>query len=167
MIDRTQFPHIFAPYCIAFETSVGAVVFCGDNDKRRFLVIKYRNGHWEFPRGKKENGESEYQTMRREIREETGIVDMCIMPQFRETMRFYYIAHGMERTERIKDHACIFVCKKAVFYLARSTTFTVQLSHEHQSYVWATYKQAQDLLTFDNAKEILDRAKKHLDHHAL
>lgn len=164
MINRKQFPHVFAPYCIAFETSVGAVVFRVKDGKRQYLVIKYRNGHWEFPRGKMEDNETEHETMAREICEETGIAHVDIIPDFREVMRFSYMAHGHERSERIKDDACIFVRKKAIFYLVQAPKYCVQLSHEHQNYAWVAFRDALDLLTFDNAKNIITRAEERLRH---
>lgn len=162
MINRTQFPQLLAPYCIAFETSVGAVVFREKDGERQYLVIKYRNGHWEFPRGKMENEETEQETMLREMREETGIAHVEIIPHFREVIRFSYMAHGHERQERIKQDACIFICKKAIFYLVKAPTYCVQLSHEHQNYAWVSFHDALELLTFDNAKNVICRAEEHL-----
>jgi 8-oxo-dGTP pyrophosphatase MutT (NUDIX family) len=155
MISRKQFPQFLAPYCIAFERSAGAVVFCVDKNDLRYLLIKYRNGHWEFPRGKMENGESEIQTVRREIMEETGITQITLLPASRMTMRFTYHAHGHERAERIHDGACIYVHKKAIFYIAQTHKPHVTLSHEHQDFRWLSYDHAMDQLTYDNAKRIL------------
>ncbi len=159
MIIRKQFPKFLAPYCIALEKSVGAVVFRVQNDVRQYLLIKYRNGHWEFPRGKMENGESEIDTMRREIMEEVGIIDLHVIPSFRRSIRFFYTAQGREREERKMDKNCIFVQKKAVFYLASvSPNDEIGLSHEHVDFVWLSFQEAYDKLTFDNAKNVLKKA---------
>ncbi|MEA3323450.1 MAG: NUDIX domain-containing protein [Patescibacteria group bacterium] len=163
MITRKQFPQFLAPYCIAFEKSIGAVVFRIVDDNVEFLLMKYRNGHWEFPRGKVENNESEHETMRREIEEETSISQIKIIEDFRETMRFSYKAHGHERIDRIKDKNCIYIHKQVVFYLAQSLDKNVIISHEHQQFQWLSFDDAINRLTFKNARSILEKANQKLE----
>ena len=56
------------------EKSCGAVVFSREGGALSFLLIRHVNGgHWSFPKGHMETGESETQTALREIREETGL----------------------------------------------------------------------------------------------
>ena len=52
-----------------YEKSCGAVIF--DNDK--VLVIQQVAGHWGFPKGHVEQGETELETAKREIKEETNL----------------------------------------------------------------------------------------------
>jgi len=162
MINRKQFPQLLAPYCIAFEKSVGAIVFHIADGKIEFLFMKYRNGHWEFPRGKVEDAETEHETMRREIGEETGIMQLQIVEGFRETMRFSYKAHGQELTDRKKDKNCIYIHKKVVFYLAKSMDEDVVISHEHQKFQWLAFDEGLEKLTFENAKIVLRKANQYL-----
>ena len=163
MIIRKQFPQFLAPYCIAWETSIGAVVFRCVEGKVQYLLIRYRNGHWEFPRGKIEDGESHIETMRRELREETGITQLMILDGFEASLRFTYTAQGNERTERTRDKNCILIHKKAIFYLAQTEyTSVVHLSHEHKDYAWLTYDDAVSKLTYDNAQKVLEKAQKHI-----
>lgn len=164
MINRKQFPQFLAPYCIACETSVGAVIFHMKDGERQYLLLKYRNGHWEFPRGKMEDQESEIDTMRREICEETGITDIEIIKNFRHSMRFSYVARGQERENRVKEKNCIFIYKKAIFYLAHAREDSIVVSDEHQSFVWMTYDKAMKQLTYDNARKILTAAHTLLSH---
>jgi 8-oxo-dGTP pyrophosphatase MutT (NUDIX family) len=167
MIIRKQFPKFLAPNCIAFEKSVGAVVFRITNGQREYLLMKYRNGHWEFPRGKVEDGETEIDTMRREIEEETGISQLRIIEGYRKNIRFSYKAHGDEYRERAKDKNCAFIRKKAVFYLAEAMDEDVVISHEHQKFLWLTFDEAMNRLTFSNAKKILEAANKYLQKHCV
>ncbi len=162
MIKRKQFPKFLAPYCIAFEKSVGAVVFRITNGRREYLLMKYRNGHWEFPRGKVEDTETELETMCREIEEETGILQLRVIEGFREAMRFSYKAHGQEQKDRIKDKNCIYIHKKAVFYLVEAMDEDIVISHEHQKFQWLEFKDGYEKLTFQNAKIILMHAHKKL-----
>jgi len=167
MVKRKQFPQFLAPYCIAFEKSVGAIVFritCGEIE---FLFMKYRNGHWEFPRGKVEDNETEKDTMRREIEEETGISHLRLIDNFRETLRFSYKAHGQELIERTREKNCIYIHKKAVFYLAEALDEDIVISHEHQMFQWLAFEEGYKKLTFQNAKNMLASAHKHLEKNSI
>ncbi len=163
MIKRVRFPVFLVPYCISFEKSVGAVVFRVVGNVRQYLIIQYAAGHWEFPRGRVEGGEKEVQTMKREIREEIGIENLDVVEGFRKTMRFFYKAHGEEKKHRMAEKSCIFVHKKAVFYLVRAQqTDKIQLSHEHTKFLWLPFEEAYKKVTFSNAKKILIIAEKFL-----
>ena len=52
------------------ETSAGAVVFRDDSVRkaRTFLVLHYPAGHWDFPKGAVEKGETEEQAARRSLK---------------------------------------------------------------------------------------------------
>jgi 8-oxo-dGTP pyrophosphatase MutT (NUDIX family) len=162
MVIRKQFPRFLSPYCIALEKSVGAVVFRVKNGERQYLIIKYRNGHWEFPRGHVEDNETEIDTMRREIMEEVSVTELDIIPSFRESIRFFYTAQGRERRERQAQKNCIFVHKKATFYLVKvQAVHAVAISHEHTDFVWLPFPEAYEKLTFANARSVLKKAHQH------
>ena len=55
------------------EKSCGAIVYRKYHGNTEILLIKHINsGHWSFPKGHVEAGESEAETARREIKEETN-----------------------------------------------------------------------------------------------
>ncbi len=56
-----------------FERSCGAIVFKEMEGALHVLVIQHGAGHWSFPKGHMEEGESEHETAIREVFEETGI----------------------------------------------------------------------------------------------
>ncbi len=152
-----------APWCLAQETSVGAVVFRRVRGGGvQYLMIQYRHGHWEFPRGHMEQGESEEETMYREIREETGLSDFVPVKGFRASMSFTYTAKGQEREERMAQGRCLFIYKKVHFYLLESRGGTVHLSHEHKNYAWLPFDAALAKLTFDNGRRILQQAHEYI-----
>lgn len=164
-----QFPQITAPYCIALEKSVGAIIFRvvgeGEQKEVQYLLMRYPHGHWEFPRGHVEPGEvDEHTTMYREILEETGITrkNLRLEEAFREYFCFSYRARGSEKADRIKKRKCLFIRKRVIFYLAQSLKDDIKLSDEHQEFTWLPLDKAIEKLTFTNAKKVITKADKHL-----
>lgn len=69
------------------EKSCGAVVY-REEEMLELLLIKHKNGgHWSFPKGHVEANETEEETAKREILEETG-VQVCLDTRFREAVRY-------------------------------------------------------------------------------
>lgn len=127
------------------EKSAGAVVFRKENKKIKYLLIQYKAGHWEFPRGMIEKGETLEQTARREIKEETGLKDIKFIEGFKEWIKFFF-----RRNEKT-------TMKIATFLLAKTETEEIKLSQEHKDYVWLRYKKALKKLTYKNSKKILKK----------
>jgi 8-oxo-dGTP pyrophosphatase MutT (NUDIX family) len=132
------------------ERSAGAVLFRED-DIRLYLLLHYQAKHWDFPKGNIEEGEEELDTVRREVKEETGIDDIIIIDGFKRISEYYY-----KRAGRL-------VHKQVVFYLAKTNQKEVRLSYEHIGYEWLPYKEAYDRLTFKNSKRILADAEEFLN----
>lgn len=129
------------------ESSAGAVVFFQKGKKREYLLLNYLGGHWDFPKGHIELHENPYQTVLREIKEETGL-DVKIIPNFERKITYSF------------KHQGEFIIKDVVFYLAQAKSQNVKLSKEHKGYVWLPYKSAYNLITFN--KEILKSAENFL-----
>ncbi|MBS1515024.1 MAG: NUDIX domain-containing protein [Bacteroidetes bacterium] len=58
---------------IVNDKSIGVIVFIYKDNEILFLLVKHAGGHWAFPKGHPDKHETEIQTARRELREETGI----------------------------------------------------------------------------------------------
>lgn len=70
------------------EKSCGGIVYRKFHGNTEILLIKHvKSGYWSFPKGHVENGETEEETAKREIKEETGI-DVYIDSGFRETVTY-------------------------------------------------------------------------------
>ncbi len=137
------------------EKSCGAVVFLNNNDQTRYLILNYAAGHWDFVKGNVEPNETEKQTVKRELQEETGIVDAHFVDGFRESINYFYRRQGLT------------VNKEVVFFIIESNTEKVELSFEHVGFVWLDYLGALDKLTFKNAKDILQKAYIYLKNKSL
>ena len=129
------------------ETSAGVVLFRKEDSKILFLLLHYPSGHWDFVKGKMEEGESTHETAVRETKEETGITDVNFVEGFEE-----WIEYNFQYQKEL-------VHKKVVFFLAETTTKEVNISHEHLDYTWMDYNTAMEKTTFDNAKTVLTKAQ--------
>ena len=133
------------------ETSAGAVIFRIEKSRVLFLLLHYPSGHWDFVKGKMEKGESFVQTIVRETEEETGISDVVFVDGFKKWIRYEF------------QHEGYTINKKVVFFLGRTWTKNVSISHEHLDYTWEDYETAMEKITFDNAKSVLTESKRLLE----
>ncbi len=132
------------------EASAGAVIFYMQGNTPLYLLLHYESGHHDFTKGNIEKGEEEKETVRREIREETGIEDIIFIDGFREKISYFYRRSGKT------------IYKTVVFYLVRSNTRDIRLSYEHIGYKWLEYEEAIEMVTFKNSKSVLKKARDHL-----
>jgi bis(5'-nucleosidyl)-tetraphosphatase len=134
------------------EVSSGALIYRDDpvRASRLFLVLHYPAGHWDFPKGAVEKGETEEQAAKREIFEETGIRVDAFVPGFRKEIEYHY------RRQNNLAH------KRVIFFLANTNESKVRISYEHSGYDWLTYDQLLRRLTFENAKNVLREANAYL-----
>jgi bis(5'-nucleosidyl)-tetraphosphatase len=134
------------------EISCGALVYCIENQDVKFLLLRYSQGHWDFPKGNKEKGETNLETTRREIKEETGISDIVFRDRFEKEITYNY----SRQNEKIS--------KKVIYFLAKTKATNVVLSSEHTDFVWELYENALKRLSYKNAKEILTQGYNFLKH---
>lgn len=134
------------------EHSCGFVLFRQVADKRYYLLMHYKAGHWDFPKGHVEKDESEEQTARRELFEETRISRCDIIPGFR--YEYVYEFGGRSGKEERR--------KRVTFMLARTEIQPVRVSREHRGARWMPYSTAIKMVTFPNAKSMLEAAEKFL-----
>jgi len=125
--------------------SCGTVVY-KKNAQVEYLLLHYGGGHWDFVKGEVEKGESEEDTARRELEEETSLTDGKFIGDFREEISYFFRSAGQT------------IYKQVVYFLVQVTSSTVKLSYEHAEYVWLGYDEALEKLTFKNARDVLRKA---------
>ena len=128
------------------ETSAGIVLFRKENDKILFLLLHYPSGHWDFVKGKMEDGETPHETAIRETKEETEITDVKFLENFEEWIQYHFQFQGE------------LIHKKVVFFLGETQTKDIKISHEHLDFTWMDYTTAMEKTTFDNAKTVLSKS---------
>lgn len=127
------------------EKSCGAIVYRRFHGNIEILLIKHINsGHWSFPKGHVESDETETETARREIKEETSI-DVMIDPTFRETVTY------SPRRDTLKV---------VVYFLAKAKNVNFVPQEDEISEIrWVDLAHAVRLLTYENDKTIVAKAK--------
>lgn len=127
------------------EKSYGAVII---NEKKQFLLIRNKNGgHWDFPKGHKEEGESSRETALREVLEETGL-EVRLIDGFKEKSR-YSPRPGVEKT--------------VTFYLGFSMGEVKIQEEEIMEYEYLSYDEAKNRITFKESRSIIASAKQFID----
>lgn len=127
------------------EKSCGCIVI---NNKNEVLLIHHNKGHWDFPKGHVENGETEIQTAIREVKEETNI-DVEVNEKYRYTTQY-----SPEEN----------VMKEVVYFLAKNINNTKEAQLEEVSEVeWVKFEEAIEKITYITSKEILEKLKEDLE----
>lgn len=114
----------------------------------RMYLLLQNAGRWDFPKGGVEKGESELQTVLREVQEETGLNDIKIVPGFRKVIEYFYRRDGKN------------VHKQVVYLLASTSSESVKISFEHQGYAWFPYQDAVKRASYNNSKATMTEAER-------
>jgi len=129
---------------------VTVVIF--DNIHNPFFLIMKRQKNWqgwEFVKGGIEEGETEEQAVKREIKEETNLQKYKILKKI-EGIRKEFI--GMENKKNIHS----------VYLVEASMNIPINIPKgpeaEHSTYLWGDKSSAMSKLTWDNDKKILEAA---------
>ena len=131
------------------ERSAGAVVYRSATGGRSFLLLQ-NAGRWDFPKGRVEKGETELQTVIREVEEETGLADLKMVPGFRKVIEYFYRRDGKN------------IHKQVTYFLGETEEERVRISFEHQGFGWFTYREALERASYDNSKITLKEAEEFL-----
>lgn len=121
------------------EKSCGAIIFKIIDGVPHYLLIESQ-GTWSFPKGKMELGETEIETARREVFEETGLKEIEFIPFFREVVEYSFKRGGKT------------IDKLVVYYLARS------LEEGSEELNWFPIGDALSKLSFLNLRDLLLKA---------
>ena len=132
------------------EQSIGAVIAYRTPHSlhKQFILLKSPRGDWNIVKGHKENQETDYDTLKREIFEETGITSFNILT-YLGNIKYKIMKAGFKVQKEVK------------FYYVTTDDNHVVLSNEHVDYIWVYYEQAKKLLTFAQSRLILEKITKY------
>ena len=130
------------------EKSCGALVYRIKNGELELLLLKHRfGGHWSFPKGHVEEGETEVETALREVHEETGLT-IQLEDGFRQSVEYYPRPN---------------IRKQVVYFLGYADDDRTRCQEEEISEIrWVPLKSAHREVTFRNDKNLINHAKKFL-----
>lgn len=132
------------------EVSAGGVVF--DDDK--VLLLRKPNDEWVMPKGHLEPGETPEQAAVREVFEETGLRPNVVGKVGSTRYRFRSASGEIRR-------------KVVQWYYMKALDGQLSIEPTFVEGVFLPYQVAERTLTFENDREILQRAiKKHDEHEA-
>lgn len=121
------------------EKSCGILVF----DKDEVLVVFHNLGHYGFPKGHVEKGETEEETAIREVKEETNC-DAKIIPGFREVITYSPKPNVM---------------KDVVFFIGEALTKDLKPQEEETSDVFFIKQEnALRTITHEEERSVLEKA---------
>ncbi|MBM3908238.1 MAG: NUDIX hydrolase [Gemmatimonadetes bacterium] len=134
------------------EISAGGVVFRRDANGPRFLLIRDSYKNWGFPKGHIEAAETPDAAAVREVREETGLRALSLRAPI-EVVDWHFRFRG-----RLVHKICHFYLIEAEHGRARP------LRREGITACrWLGFDEAMALVSYDNARAVLTRARSLLE----
>jgi len=132
------------------DKSYGIIlIFRKDNHEDRFLILRHNAGHWSFPKGHKEEGETSVEAALRELEEESGIKEIEFAkdtPVIKENYSFEKNGNHYDKTNE--------------YFIAFTKDDIVKIQNsEINEYKWATYDEAVNTFTFEEPKGVLLEVK--------
>jgi bis(5'-nucleosidyl)-tetraphosphatase len=122
----------------------------------RFLLIQHWAGHWGFPKGHAEVGETAIAAACREFEEETGITAYKVVDAVSFTEKYSFAREG-QTIEKTVTYFPAFV---------QTSTVTCQ-EQEIKAYAWVNFDDATQKITFGQARQLLVRVKEYLNEQAV
>lgn len=133
------------------EKSAGVVLYRMREGKRQYLLLlySYKTNYWGLAKGNIETGETEEQAALREVREETSLEKVRLLPAFKEKTSYFYV-----RDDGIK------VFKEVVWFAGEVfDTQEGRISSEHEELRWVSYEEAMKMMQYEKDKEVVRKAE--------
>ncbi|MBO6523437.1 MAG: NUDIX domain-containing protein [Balneolaceae bacterium] len=132
--------------------AAGGVLFhVKPEDNNFFVLLIYRNGFWDLPKGKLEKGESIPMCAAREVAEETGSELPVIIASLGTTYHEY---------KEKKNHFGKTTYWYSMIY-PRSQDLKPQRSEGIEKIEWVELSKAKESVGFENLREVLYRFENH------
>lgn len=131
-------------------TAAGGVVFRQPDDRDVEVLLIFRRGVWDLPKGKIEDGESVKDCARREVAEEVGLDEL---PEIVDGLSSTYHEYQREGV----DYA------KTTHWFMMSVEDTPELSPQNDEGIelveWTPLTEAQQKVGYKNIKQVLNEFK--------
>ncbi|MDZ7658355.1 NUDIX hydrolase [Fodinibius sp.] len=133
-------------------TAAGGVVFKPKDNSNPAVLLIFRRGVWDLPKGKLEEGETVKECSVREVAEEVGV---SVLPE---------IVFQLPETYHEYEQGGKHYGKTTYWFGMRfpddaELTFTPQTEEDIQKVSWISLKKAQSLVGYQNLSEVLKAFK--------
>jgi 8-oxo-dGTP pyrophosphatase MutT (NUDIX family) len=133
------------------QVSAGGVAYRERDGRAEVALIRAGDaGRWQLPKGIVEADESSEEAALREVREETGLCTELVA--LIDRIDYWYYGH--EGGERVRYHKLV-----DLYLLRYRSGSTSDHDSEVQQARWVTMARAQEMLAFDNEREIVRQAR--------
>jgi 8-oxo-dGTP pyrophosphatase MutT (NUDIX family) len=124
------------------ENSYGIVPLRIHQNEWQVLLIQHHAGHWAFPKGHADPGETPKQAAERELKEETGLAIHRFLSPDPLTENYFFIFRGKR------------ISKTVQYFLALVEGKVVIQEREIKNSQWLSLTQALDNITFKEGKRV-------------
>lgn len=131
------------------QFSAGGIVIKGEKENLQVLLIKDRFGHWTWPKGHVEKGETPNQAALREISEETGLKKLEITKEI-GSQEYWFT----QDANKIFKTVYIFLVK-----VLENEELKVQVS-EIQTARWFSPQDALKTIEYEGSRQLLEKGIK-------
>ncbi|SCA63570.1 Bis(5'-nucleosyl)-tetraphosphatase [asymmetrical] [Chlamydiales bacterium SCGC AG-110-M15] len=122
------------------ELCYGIIPLRKSNHAWEVFLVQLHAGHWGFPKGHPDKGESPEETAQRELAEETGFTVERLIRDEPISEHYDYVKDATERHKTVS------------YFIAEVTGDFVKQKAELADGKWVDLKEAEKLVTFDEAK---------------
>lgn len=134
------------------QESYGVIPVRVLNGRMEVFLVRHNEGHWDFPKGKREIGETPVQTALRELKEETGLVPTSLEESYMISNNFSFVR------ERKKIHKIVGFF---IGFISPEATAQLQLQ-EVQAGEWLPVQKAKQVATHKVTSEMIVEVEKTL-----
>lgn len=131
--------------------SAGAIIHYSDDKELYFLLVHMHQGHWGFPKGHLEYGETHLAGAVREVHEEVGLLITEYIDTHYTITDNYTYPHKHATDTR--------VLKSSLYFPARldyRPDVTIQIT-ELRNYAWCTANEALGKITHSHTRDMFQR----------
>ena len=132
------------------DSSSGIVpVYTAHDGAQFFCLVRHIPGHWAFPKGHQDPGESKEAAARRELYEETGIITCKIDASKSFAERYVFERDGVTYDKDV-TYFVGYVAEKAAVGPIESSKDEISEAR------WVSYYEAKEMLSFPEALKLFE-----------